>query len=433
MPVDWPGGLLMPSLGAKSRRRRLAGHTRLAVVLLVAVSSLCIPALASASYDAFDTETLDSLNGGGEEVPYTAAFSKIVEYESQAFTLQEGEQGPPDHTACGYSEHGEARKYYGAKSGWIRFVSAVPGKLSVIVRTPSYAAMAMLYQGQVPRGQKFVGGILTGECNAKEENHALEIETPASSEVKANVPEFIQTLSVCGSLPYATEPLPPESSCTEKGGLTQVTVTFTPSEAPSSMPPLCPGTGVNEPAGCAVTPILSPVTPNTPVTPSAPATAKDSDGDGIADNQDKCPNEYADISISLTGDGRLGCVEPLDASLHYDFGVATNRAAMLHSFSAAAPVGSRLTLSCRGRACPHSLPVALTTTRPLTQLGPLLHRGRLRRGKATWIPVGTTITATATHPGTLGVRMSLIPRSTGSPTHRETCVSPSGKDVECPS
>jgi hypothetical protein len=167
--------------------------------------------------------------------------------------------------------------------------------------------------------------------------------------------------------------------------------------------------------------------------PTATAGCPDSDGDGIADNRDACPTEYADKSISLVGDGRPGCPEPLDAQLPFSFGIATNRGALLTSFNVDAPLGSRVVLGCHGRLCPRSFPIAVAeTTKPLTRLLPLLHRGHLRRGRSVWIPVGTTISATVSRRGALGLRRTLRPRDDSQPARLDTCVTSSGASKKCP-
>jgi PKD repeat protein len=168
--------------------------------------------------------------------------------------------------------------------------------------------------------------------------------------------------------------------------------------------------------------------------PPSPQPPVDTDHDGIPDSQDRCPGEFAKASISEPGDGRAGCLEPLKHHLNVKFG-ETRKGATLRAYSLVAPVGSQVTLRCRGRACPRSLP-RLTTKTPTTSLVSLFRRGGLRRGKALWIPVGTTITVTVAPPnppgGALGWRISFSPRRHGDPREPETCVSPSGATVKCP-
>jgi hypothetical protein len=164
--------------------------------------------------------------------------------------------------------------------------------------------------------------------------------------------------------------------------------------------------------------------------PSRFAGCPDTDGDGVPDNLDICPTEWANAAISQPVQGRMGCLTPLNATLHYLFGQATPRKQLLRYFNVEAPIGARVVLACRGRACPRSLPFKFTVTKQVVPMIGYLRHGHLRKGHSVWIPVGTTITATVTDNGALGQRRSLAPTRRGEPKVTDQCVA-GARVVKC--
>jgi hypothetical protein len=354
---------------------------------------------------------------------------KVGPIDSRNFNLLTPTSAESHHCKLG----GET--IYGSNSGWLRVESTVKGTISVGAEADKseqtlYTVILSLFSGSEKLGCDWES--LPGET----------IFTPVVGpvDISPGAPIDIQWLGATCLEPETPACPTPESAHVEgAGGPTSLFFTLTPQDTDKDGVPdtldHCETVFGTEPNGCPPTPPPPPPPPvKIVVAAPPPKPPADTDHDGIPDSQDRCPSEFANASISEAGDGRAGCLEPLKHHLNVRFG-KTRKGATLRVYSLVAPVGSQVTLRCRGRACPRSLP-RLTTKTTTTSLVSLFRRGGLRRGKALWIPVGTTITVTVTPPnppgGALGWRISFSPRRHGDPNEPETCVSLSGAPVKCP-
>jgi hypothetical protein len=423
-------------------RRRL-------VVVAVGLAAMCLPVNAEGApgepYDAFPSA--EQLNAGYSE------FNRTIGYDSTFFELEPGETA-----ACPSAD--ATLTAYGKNTGWFGFLSHVSGKLSLKVSTPptGYGAIVILYTGV-----ETFAKLSHVDCSY-ETNTRLASVGPIT--VSADTPYKIQTAGTYAF--YRQESGKEETRPAPYGAPSALEVKFTPDDTDGDGVPdtldVCPTTPGNQANGCPPAdtdgdgvldgqdkcptqrgPAAYGGCPDTdgdgtpdyldrcPAQKGSAALSgcPDSDNDAIPDVVDVCPYEFAIRAISTAGDGRLGCLEPLGANLPYNFGIATNHGALLTAFSVEAPAGSHVSLSCRGRGCPRSFP-AFTTTKPTTSLLPFLHRGKLRRGKKVWVPVGAKITATVTHVGALGRRRTLAPHKRTAPTRSDACVAAAGVSIRCP-
>jgi hypothetical protein len=444
------------TLGGRHRGRRCL----YALLILAAVSAAS--SFPSAALGAEDFNTFDAVTVG----PASSSTNVVKEYNSETFTLQgaEGER----HIGCGQGESafGFATES-GEKSGWIHFIPAVNGFLTVTITTPEYYGMVATWRGQSEESF-FHNAFL--HCAYREFPQADKSKSTVAESVQANVPINIETIGVtefCGK--FEGQPSPgckQISSETKDGGVTTVEINFVADDADHDGVPdtldACPKeAGPASLGGCPDSdgdgiPNFRDKCP-TQAGPARFEGCPDSDGDGIPDRFDKCPtqpgpatfngcpdsdgdgvpdyldlcaSEFANASLSLLGDGRRGCPEPLKVALPYTF-TATRRGMRLYSFRVEAPIGSSVTLTCRGRACPKSIGRTITTNSPITSVVPV-HVGRSHRAQTVFIPVGTTVSVTVTHNGTLGKRRSLTPRRHGPPKRVDLCVTALGGIERCP-
>lgn len=441
------------SAAASRLRSVCAPVARAGAIALILLGLASLSPHAAAAADDHDTFTAVSL-----PVAYGPVSGTVAEYDSSSFTLQE-----PGETEryCGEGEKVRSSD----KSGWVRFVPGVAGQLTVTITTPTYFGMVETWGGQPGLTETFYnrGFRLCAWQEFPEQNQASITEA-----VQANVPINIETNGVrqfCGM--FEGELI---VGCTEEatvtGGPTAVALNFVPNDGDKDTVPdtidQCPtqagspnlngcpdsdGDGIRDsqdkcpsqagPASVGGCPDPDGDGVPYPVdlcpTQKGPAIfggCPDSDGDGVPDHLDQCPTAFASQSLSLVGDGRRGCPEPLKAALPYTF-TATRHGMHLQTFTVEAPIGSGVTLTCAGHGCPRKVLKQLTTTRSVTRIVPVKF-GRSRHAVGVWIPVGATVTAIVTHSGTLGIRRTLTPRPHGSPRRKDTCLDPSGKPVKCP-
>ena len=173
----------------------------LAVVLL-----MLGPAMASASpgdvntpYDGHDTVAVPAS-------PYasTAPFTTTVSYDSSAFTTA-AEERDVDGTANGYTNKtgcGASPPYWGGRSGWVRFDSAVAGTLRVDVSTTNYDPFVVIWNGpNSPLNTTPFVNILNDTCAANQTGFS---ELQSLIPVQANRPIHVETLGFCGRASYWT-------------------------------------------------------------------------------------------------------------------------------------------------------------------------------------------------------------------------------------
>jgi Putative metal-binding motif len=220
--------------------------------VLVAASCLA-PSIAAASFDFLPGETLG-------DTPYRSAalFDATAEFNSEHFTEEQPELTSPGvFLACGGR---------GAKTGWVRFATAVAGKLRVGATTTGpddifYTVYA------APTTTPSFGDLHQIACQDGLDGQVEEYSF--GHEVPANTVAFVQVLVQCQPIEPACEK--PERDAAV-GGQTTVRLRFTPFNADGdSLPDSidgCPAVA-GEFRGC-----------------------PDADRDGVGDADDACPAAY---------------------------------------------------------------------------------------------------------------------------------------------
>jgi hypothetical protein len=282
----------------------------LGLIAVAAVLALLAPAAARAQYDAFDTQTLNA-DGGGNEVPYAggAPLARAVPFNNSLYTTQavEGGDGQGNSTGC---VAGPNDVFWGAKTGWVRFVPAAAGTLQV---TATSAHDVILWAWRGPNRPRSLGLTAFTELQNLTCNNAVQGsggETIGNLRLEPNVPVHVEVASLCarGAPPY-TASCPPAQAELAAGGDITLAFNFVPDNADGDAVPdtldACPGTAGTLANGC-------PAPPPPPPPPPPP----DSDGDGVPDASDNCPatrGSGADgCPVDGDGDGVLGAPNGAD-------------------------------------------------------------------------------------------------------------------------
>lgn len=221
---------------------RLLGGILLAVSGIALVSA----STASASSDCQDTfncyNLADAFNGSQ---PFTASSQFSFTDNISGYTLQAGERAN-----CEASDGGLV---WGNNSAWYRFDAGVTGTLTVSATTTAgggagFSIMLIQYEAshEDPINYQSNPDLPSGECSAS--GTTVQFDSPPQVPVHTSGPTFIQLLAWCG-------------------------------ERPSNQPSPCPN---SVPAG--------------PVTLHFSFTPTDTDGDGVPDTLDQCPNVPAATS-----------------------------------------------------------------------------------------------------------------------------------------
>jgi hypothetical protein len=178
------------------------------------------------------------------------------------------------------------------------------------------------------------------------------------------------------------------------------------------------------------------VCPNAPG-PSSTAGCPDTDGDGVPDTTDKCKSVFAVVGYSTLGDGRLGCPEPLATQFTDGYRAQPTFLALTALGVIDAPRGSRITVLCSGARCPKRILTSFATTKAgnVAVLGHLRSKG-LRHGAQVDVPVGDRLTIEVTFRGTLGRIRTIVPRGEDrgkdqAPRITEACLS-GKRAIACP-
>jgi hypothetical protein len=441
---------------------------RAAAVSMPLLVSLAL--LGQAVPSALAEEPLDrfgavELNAGSSTITQTYG------YDTTGFARQEGE-GEFSSVEC--FENGRAgTAKSGKESAWVRFVASVSGTLTATLFTQSYFGMVDLWGGQPELGPETFK-TLAPEHNCAFNRNKLQDEAKASEQVKPNVPIWVET---AGAAQLAgTEECMPKCEFSLTSGKSTLTLQFTRADVdgdgiPDTLDVCKTEPGPSTTGGC-------PDRDNDGIRdqedkcPAQPGPARfegcpdrdndgipdrvdscpdeggpsrelvlgvtvnldgcpDSDHDGTPNHRDKCPTVFADQSIAERGDGRAGCREPVKGHLEVRFEPQRKGALFTKIVLEGTAPGVEITVSCRGAACRHFRTIKRSATTPRVQLTRLLSRGRLRRGRAVWIPRGTTVTVKITHLGALGKIMKLTPRA-GRRVKTERCLDLSDRPISCP-
>lgn len=244
---------------------------RIVVLALLAFLALAPGAQAqvNADYDVFDGVALHGDVAWATATPFDAR----ITFNNATFTEQEEYSTSPSAIAtCGA---------WGAKSAWIRFSTAVSGRLAVFVNssTDPYDVFYNLYAvpfSTAPSGSALITQLPEGEINCINTN----VNTPdeaysfqGGDAIPANATIYMQVLSVCAYREGVQEPCTPAERAAAKGGPTVVDLTFRPDDRDADNTadtldgcPDQPGAPTSNPAGC-----------------------PDGDSDGVVDKNDACP------------------------------------------------------------------------------------------------------------------------------------------------
>lgn len=253
---------------------------RLLALSLVLLGAVCgvAQAATNADYDARNGVTLD-------DAPYRSAAELVrtVAYDSTSFGEAEEYASPNAFAAC------EAK---GARTGWVRFNTAVDGRLFLSVSSAArpYDVIYVVYTAPntIKPGAAGLGDMTQIACqNAV---HGGPNESYAFGDlVKGGSVVYVQTLSVCADRTTAV-PCDATERANAVGGSTTIDLRFVPDDGPDA-------DGVPNPLDAC------PMVPG--VIDGVPSDGcPDVDGDGITVPGDDCPTEK--------GRGANGCRAPDD-------------------------------------------------------------------------------------------------------------------------
>lgn len=259
------------------------GRTGFAIALALLAAplptSLAPPAaaIAGTDYDTFDAVTLNEVDGLGNEIPYVGGPQQwnTPTMDTSTFTLQAGEADPPGPTNLnGCSDTPSA--VYAGRTAWVRFNPGVDGKIHVRVSTPGYDSVLMV------RGaaESTWGNAQFSDLPGHYQDCSDANDGPGAEAVGCAVPTPTCQYPVQAQFVYFVQ----------VGGK-------------------CPG----EPSTCAPENV-----PGGPTTIRLDFIPDDSDGDGVADTLDQCPNTAAEVQVNadgcpdLDGDGIADAADDCD-------------------------------------------------------------------------------------------------------------------------
>lgn len=173
----------------------MSDQSRACASALVALLPLIAPGVAGASpgdvdtpYDGHDTVAVPA-------TPYasTAPFTASVTYDSSAFTTA-AEERDVDGEANGYTNKtgcGASPPYWGGRSGWLRFDSAVAGTLRADVSTTGYDPLIVIWNApQSPLNTTPFVNILNQTCAASQTGFSeLQSQIPVQANRPIHVPD----------------------------------------------------------------------------------------------------------------------------------------------------------------------------------------------------------------------------------------------------
>ena len=248
------------------------------LALGLALAMIAVPAAQGANED------YNHLNGVTlGDTPWTAAsdFTQTFSFDNAAFDAEpEYSASAPQFAGCGG---------WGARSGWVRFATAVEGRLFVAVET-GYDVFYSVYTAptSIPPGTATLGQLTAVDCQnavsgAGNENYIHGYAIPRDRVA------YLQVLSVCAArteLPACSE----QERAAAPGGPTTVSFRFDPrdddQDNTADTLDACPAQA-GPAGGC-----------------------PDQDGDGVGDPSDACP--------TVKGSGQDGCRIPDEDKDGYD-------------------------------------------------------------------------------------------------------------------
>jgi hypothetical protein len=377
------------------------------------------PATAGASYDDLPGEPVN-----GAPHSSASAFDQTVSFETSTFGEQAGELNSfTVYLGCGA---------WGARTGWMRFATAVAGNLRVTVGS-GYDVFYKMYlagTGNASFGDLVDHGCHNGVVGGPNDDYIHGHEIPAGRVV------YVQVLAVCANrmnAVYCDE----DEYDTADGGPTTVRLRFTPANAD--------GDGFAD------------TLDSCPALAGPLAGCPNRDGDGVPDHLDGCPDVAGVDSIGCDQDGdghrsraaggrdcddgnrgiRPGARSVAGNGIDEDCdgrdpsivanGIAKDylriRGGRYVGFASFTILdvrkGMRVQIECRGTGCPRGVRrVAVKRRAKAKVVGRFLGKSILG--------VGTTVTVKLTRPGYVGKAIRYRLRKTGKPRQTTFCIPPGG-------
>ncbi len=451
---------------------------------LALVLFLCGQATAIASPGDVDTPYDGHDTVAATAAPYSsiAPFATTLSYNSSTFTTAATERdvnGMSDGVYTNKTGCGATPPYWGGRSGWVRFDSAVSGRLRVDITTGGYDPIVVIWNApSAPLGTTSFANMANQDCNAVRTDAG---ESIFNLEVQANRAVHVETLGFCGRASYWTS----APGCTDgapfddldgksPGGPTSVALSFqcdnVDADAVCDSLDACPsvpgaqsgcpdrdrdgvldgadrcpdlaGTDSGCPADQDGDGVANAVDQCATQQGYAPSGCPDGDGDGVFHPADKCPTVKGiapDGCADGDGDGRsdptdacpmefgassTGCVVPLGANIRWDF---MRRSYRLKRLQVTTVAGAKIEVRCTARrkaACPFGKRTFTAGAKPKDVKS--LFRGRSLRGRA------LTLSFRVTKRGYLGTYKRYTYDGVTSPRTLDRCISSAGKLQKCP-
>jgi hypothetical protein len=387
--------------------------------------ALALPAVADASYDDLPGEPIN-----GAPHASAAPFDATATFDNSGFGEQSGELNAfTVYLGC---------NAWGARTGWVRFATAVAGNLRVTLGS-NYDVFYKLYMAgsaDASVGDLVDGGCHNGVVGGPNEDYIHGYEVPAGRVV------YVQVLAVCANRvdahycdqgPYGGN----GEYATATGGPTTVRIRFKPANAD--------GDGFADTLDAC------------PAVAGPLGGCPDRDGDGVADQLDACPDvagrdgagcdqdgdghrsraaggrdcDDANPKVhpgarSIAGNGVDEDCDGRDPSI-VDNGVAKDylriRGGRYVGFASFTVLdvrkGMGVQIECRGTGCPRGVRrIAIKRRAKSKVVGRFLGKSILG--------VGATVTVKITRPGFVGRAIRYRMRAAGKPRQTTFCIPPGG-------
>jgi hypothetical protein len=285
----------------QGHRERLRALVLLGGALLVvsSIATLVVASTASASTDCEDMFNCFSLaHQFNASQPFESSAQFSLTTDISDYNLQSGERANCAGT------NGDI--FWGNNSAWYRFDAGVAGTLTVSATTTAnggsgFPIMLIQYEAthEDPIDYTSNPDLPSGQCSAT--GTTVHFDAPPQVPVHTNGPTFVQLLAYCGETSDGSNPCP--TPLTTAGPVT-LHFTFTPTDTDGDGVPdtldQCPNVFAQTATGCPPPPPptdtdgdgVPDVSDHCPTIagPSKYNGCPDTDGDGIPDNLDACPN-----------------------------------------------------------------------------------------------------------------------------------------------
>lgn len=281
----------------QGRRERLRALVLLGGALLVvsSIATLVVASTASASSDCedmFNCYNLSVAFNGSQ--PFKSSTQFDLTTNISTYTLESGER-----SNCQANDGGLA---WGNNSAWYRFDAGVAGTLTVSATTTANGGAGfpiMLVQFPATHEDPIsLASLQSGQCSASAPT--VSFDSPPQMPVYTNGPTFVQLMAGCGETYDGSNPCPTPKA----GGPVTLHFAFTPTDTDGDGVPdtldQCPNVPAATTTGCPAPPPptdtdgdgVPDVSDHCPTIagPSKYNGCPDTDGDGIPDNLDACPN-----------------------------------------------------------------------------------------------------------------------------------------------